>query len=80
MFLMQDGSRLTGSFEGYELLGVVNGNAVVLFGVRQEAVYFTWHLNYSPSGEAFLGKQAEGYVPVLEPYAYSTAMSVPVRR
>lgn len=76
MFLTQDGSRLTGTFEGYDLLGVVNGDAIVLFGLRQDLVYFTWHLNYNPSREAFLGKQVEGYIPVLDPQGYSTAMSV----
>ena len=72
---MQDESRLSGTFEGYDLQGVVNGNAIVLFGLRQDVVYFTWHLNYYPSREAFLGKQVEGYIPVLKPYAYSTVMS-----
>lgn len=76
MFLMQDGSRLSGTFEGYDLLGVVDGNAIVLFGLREDVVYFTWHLNYSPSQKAFLGRQCEGYIPVLKPRGYSTAMSV----
>ena len=49
MFLMQDGSRLSGTFEGYDLLGVVDGNAIVLFGLREDVVYFSWHLNYNPS-------------------------------
>ena len=60
MFLTQDSARLAGSFEGYDLLGVANGDALVLFGLREDAVYFTWHLKYSTTRDAFLGKQVEG--------------------
>ena len=74
MFLQQDRGRLSGSFEGYDLLGVVEGNKVILFGLREDVVYFTWQMTYGPDSQTLTGRQCESFVPN-EPPAYCTAMS-----
>jgi hypothetical protein len=75
LFLLQNQARLSGSFQGYEILGVAEGNYVILFGLREDVVYFTWQLLYSPQSNAFTGKQCESFVPEKAP-SYCTAMSV----
>jgi len=63
MLVIQNGTRVKGFFGEYELLGVVKTNRLVVFGVLDGRVHYTWHLEYEDKLRALLGKQCAGYQP-----------------
>jgi hypothetical protein len=64
MFLNQSQARVTGIYGEYELMGVVNNNEIIFFGLQKGLVYLTWHLTYHPKLKALMGKQCDGYRPM----------------
>jgi len=61
MLLSQTQAKLNGMFGDYELVGVVNDNEIVLFGLLQGVCYYTWHLTYLPKTDSIIGKQCDGF-------------------
>jgi len=63
MQLKQMETRIIGTFDAYGILGVVNRERVILFGLREDVVYYTWHLTLVPGAKELVGKQCEGFWP-----------------
>ena len=70
MMLVQKGTRITGTYDEYDVVGVVNGAQVTLFGLHQDVVYYTWHFTYSPDAKMLTGRMCDGYYPRPESHCY----------
>jgi len=68
--LLQEGVKLTGTYNEYEVIGRITGDKVFLVGLYGDAVYYTWHFRFVPEAKALIGKMCDGYFPKEEPHCY----------
>jgi len=73
--LVQDGTKISGNFNEYEIIGRISGEEVFLVGLYENVVYFTWHLRLVPKANSLVGKQCDGYYPQVEPHCYAITLT-----
>ena len=71
IILSQTQAKIKGMFGDFEVMGVVNDNEVVLFGLQYGVVYYTWHLTYLPKAATMMGKQCDGYILKRNSYCHN---------
>jgi hypothetical protein len=74
MMLVQKGTRITGTYAEYDVVGVVNGAQVTLFGLHGDVVYYTWHFTYDSKSKILMGKMCDGYYPTVEAHCYPLSL------
>jgi hypothetical protein len=73
--LVQEGSKITGNFNEYELIGRISGDGVFLVGLYDNVVYYTWHMRYAAKAKSLIGKQCDGYYPTVESHCYPLTLT-----
>jgi len=66
--LVQEGSKLSGNYNEYEIIGRISGDQVTLVGLYGEEVYYTWFLRYAADASSLIGKMCEGYTTTAQDY------------
>jgi hypothetical protein len=66
--LVQEGSKLSGTYNEYEIIGRITGDQVFLVGLYGEDVYYTWFMRYVPEANSMIGKMCEGYTTQVQDY------------
>ena len=74
MVLIQKGTKITGTYGEYELIGAVDRDNVFLVALSRDVVYFTWHFTYSAKAKSLSGKMCDGYCPKVKPYCYNLTL------
>ena len=70
IILVQEGSKLSGTYNEYEVIGRISGDKVFLVGLYDNVVYYTWQFRYASKAKALIGKMCDGYYPELEAHCY----------
>jgi hypothetical protein len=73
LMLFQNGNKVTGSFRGKELMGIVSQNRVYMAALKSGAVYFTLHLTYDEKTGSLYGKNCEFWCPEVKDDCQSIA-------
>ncbi len=68
--LVQEGSKLTGNYNEYEVIGRISEDKVFLVAVHGDVVYHTWHFRFVPEAKSLVGRMCDGYFPQEEPHCY----------